>query len=451
MLFAALAAAGFAPAGTASPSSGLPSSAQEEQLIARFCQTSKYSPTLTGTWQPGPPDFTICGSDKPDRFKVAATSKSASGQPAVTATFGGDDTVDTSNGSVDYVDGGTGHNTVVADRCDTVVHAKVRYVGPKACPGTKPSRSLHARSAVDWLSLVTQPYIVCTTQTGTGKHLIQIEPDPMIRAVDSTPRVDWQVVAWQPVLYWRADETHPWTIVSRNRPLWDFTYDEQVSAFPGNFWRRFDTGQRWFEWFTPSAPGEYMVAVDYAWYRPNGTRQMEFSSGSQVSGTTVPDLFHLGPFASPDESACEFPSGPAPVQGTYTGTTDEQQSVSMQVVPEFASSTPAGAWSRIARFTFASSVSCTSGATTTTQTWTITRTQLTIAGDDTFSYSFSQPLPVSSGEQNVMATYFFNGTFDPATSSASGTVRIARISYDANGAHFDCTGVPHVWSATLGG
>ena len=66
-----------------------------------------------------------------------------------------------------------------------------------------------------------------------------------------------------------------------------------------------------------------------------------------------------------------------------------------------------------------------------------------------FTYSYSGSLNSgSSSITNIQATYSINGTFDTA-GNVSGTLALTSISWDENGTHYDCSGVPFAWRAKL--
>lgn len=110
-----------------------------------------------------------------------------------------------------------------------------------------------------------QPRIQC--RIVNGERLLLFDPPPEMRAVDATSHVDWQFVAWSPVLtIWNATAQR-WEFVLQNRWLWDRTYDEQVASFPGNDWRRYDNNQEPYRsWFYALRPGYFRVAVYYYHY-----------------------------------------------------------------------------------------------------------------------------------------------------------------------------------------
>lgn len=66
-----------------------------------------------------------------------------------------------------------------------------------------------------------------------------------------------------------------------------------------------------------------------------------------------------------------------------------------------------------------------------------------------FTYSYAGPLAADPVDQNVNATYTLTGTFDTA-GTASGTIALTHMTWDALGLHYDCAGEPRTWTARLG-
>lgn len=110
-------------------------------------------------------------------------------------------------------------------------------------------------------------------QNGDSSWYIRLADEPSLRAFNSIPvKVEFQNVAYKVGLdIWVADRS-VWQRLRTSAWLWDETYDTDFRPFPGNFWRRFDTLQRWFRRFTIPAdqPGYYRLKVYYFWY---GTTQ----------------------------------------------------------------------------------------------------------------------------------------------------------------------------------
>ena len=177
------------------------------------------------------------------------------------------DYIDAANGKGDEIYGGVGVNRGVFDRCDRVYDFKPQNIqlrgGP--CQEIRPSRS-QARAAVDY------PYFLATVECKRDAqygNMIRFAEAPTMRARDTSALVDWQFVSWSAILYQWNGAT--WVAVEpaeswQTTWLWDRTYDQQVAEFPGNFWRRFVTNDRWFTWFQHVPSGTYRVAISYHWY-----------------------------------------------------------------------------------------------------------------------------------------------------------------------------------------
>ena len=76
-----------------------------------------------------------------------------------------------------------------------------------------------------------------------------------------------------------------------------------MTSFPGNFWRRFDTNERYVYYIPVTRPGTYRLSVRYHWYEGDG--------GQQAADAFKIVTKHYGDFESPDRRACVFPE-PAP-------------------------------------------------------------------------------------------------------------------------------------------
>lgn len=210
----------------------------------------------------------------------------------------GNDIIDARNGQRDNIYGGPGRDVALTDSpvLDTIESGieRVRARRPAAAAASW-------RPAQFFNYPFYPPAIQCQFDGATGGRMMRIAEEPTIRAADATRRADWQTVAYSPLLY-RWDGTQ-WVFVMQNIWLWDRVYDTQFDntlGFPGNFWRRFDTNQRWFLFFRPPTPGSYRLAVRYRWYREG----------------TVPDHeqllwggFHYGEFEDPEHTHtyCYFP------------------------------------------------------------------------------------------------------------------------------------------------
>ena len=155
---------------------------------------------------------------------------------------------------------GSGRDNATVDAFDSVKNAE--SIRSTASAGSPSDRAA-------WTYPVYQPRISC--RIAEGQRRLYFEQTPRMRAVNRSGRVDWQSVAWSPVLWYFNPQTQRWELVAQNEWLWDRTYDEQVKTFPGNVWRRFTTQEEWHLWFFANYPGLFFkVAVYYYHYGEGG-------------------------------------------------------------------------------------------------------------------------------------------------------------------------------------
>jgi hypothetical protein len=233
----------------------------------------------------------LCGTNRSDRISVPRLGNFIETWGASVWTFGGNDTINARNRRPDEIDGGAGNDRGQFDACDRLHNVEVADVSGD-CPGVKPGVS---RPTSDLEYRYNFARIECTTGLD-GQRLIRLAEKPLVRAVDATPAVEWQFVAFSPSLY-RWDGT-TWQLSLRSRWLWDRSFDEQVTAFPSNGWRRFDTNQLWFLWYSPTQPGTYRVGLTIRWYAEEGVPARE---GTVWAGP------HYGPFEDPSHQWCVYP------------------------------------------------------------------------------------------------------------------------------------------------
>jgi hypothetical protein len=243
----------------------------------------------TGTPQPEP----LCGTGGKDSLTAVGGGDTVWG-------YQGDDQLKARNAKVDLVYGGPGADTGAFDACDTVYEVETQQASAPSCPGVK-TRSLAAVAGTAPLPL-SSPVLECADDPNVpGGWRVRFIKPPGMRAIDVSEQVDWQYVAWQAVLKrwdgatWKTYRTFKW--------LWDLTYDRQVTSFPGNVWRRFDTNELYQYYMIVSEPGTYRVSVRYHWYEGDG--------GEQAADGFYIVKKHYGDFESPDRRACVFPE-PAP-------------------------------------------------------------------------------------------------------------------------------------------
>jgi hypothetical protein len=114
------------------------------------------------------------------------------------------------------------------------------------------------------------PSVRCEGGGANGSFRIRFSTEPTLRAWNTIPgKVEFQKVSYAAGLdrwdatrnAWFRRQTLPWK--------WDETYDRDWAAFPGNFWRTYDTLGRASLWLfnvPANQPGYYRVRVAYHWY-----------------------------------------------------------------------------------------------------------------------------------------------------------------------------------------
>lgn len=182
---------------------------------------------------------------------------------------------------------GSGRDTATIDAWDSVKEAEsVRKTYSADSP---------ARSAA-WTYPAQQPRVVC--RIVNGERRLYFEQTPKMRAVNRSSQVDWQSVAWSPVLWYYNPQAGKWEFVAQNEWLWDRTYDEQVPQFPGNVWRRYTTQEEWHLWFFANYPRLFFkVAIYYYHYGEGGVPANRFYWWVDNYG---------GEHANPDGKSCYF-------------------------------------------------------------------------------------------------------------------------------------------------
>lgn len=185
--------------------------------------------------------------------------------------------------------GGEGRDTATVDRWDN-------WKGVESLRSTSGGPALSERKAVTYPAV--QPRIRC--QIANGQRQLIFDSTPQLRAVDSTPRVDWQSVAWSPVLSYYNAQTQQWEFVAQNEWLWDRTYDQQISNFEGNVWRRFSTGAKWHLWFFANYPNLFFKVAVYYYH---------YAEGSVPANRVYAWVDqYVGDYATRDGASCYFPS-----------------------------------------------------------------------------------------------------------------------------------------------
>lgn len=235
----------------------------------------------------------VCGTNRKDRYRLLGGGDYFEG-------YDGDDTIRANNGMPDQIKGGPDGrqgDTAIIDPCDKdnirgVEHVKV--VG-KRCEATEPygQRSLQADAELPYWSPVAECW---TEEDGTRRMIHLLEPT--MRALDTTNKIEFQTVAWQAIVLKQVDGG--WEVYVEGDWYWDRTYDLQVEAFPGNFWRDFKTNRRMFESYEIDSPGVYVLAVRYHWYESDRAPATDTES---LARAHYGDRDH----ENEDHSACVFP------------------------------------------------------------------------------------------------------------------------------------------------
>lgn len=202
--------------------------------------------------------------------------------------YQGADDLRARNGRPDEIFGGPGIDKGRFDQCDRVADVERAAIGGR-CAGIRPHRLLAAAELP-----YDAPVVECY-RGSAGERIIDILVEPQMRAIDSTARVDFQTVAWSAGIL-RIENGTP-VFVGRGSWFWDRPYDEQVEAFPGNYWRSFTTKERTFVSYTVSQPGTYVLGVYLHWYATK-----ESPARDEIAIARA----HYGPAEQADHTACEF-------------------------------------------------------------------------------------------------------------------------------------------------
>jgi hypothetical protein len=223
---------------------------------------------------------TLCGTRGNDQLIAVGGGDHAWG-------YTGADDFRARNGMPDEVYGGPGVDNGRFDSCDQVMD-----VEHASRQGTCQERTRRL-GAADVLPF-TRPVVECYYGQ-SGERTLDILVEPQVRAIDATSRVDFQTVAWS-VGVLRLTGSDP-ELIGQGSWFWDRVYDEQVRAFPGNYWRSFETGKRTFVSYTVPEPGTYVLGVYLHWYATKNS-----SARDEVAIARA----HYGPAENRVQTACTF-------------------------------------------------------------------------------------------------------------------------------------------------
>jgi hypothetical protein len=225
---------------------------------------------------------TLCGTRGDDRMITVGGGDSAWG-------YTGADDFRARNGLPDEIYGGPGVDKGLFDPCDQVLN--VERASRSGTCHERPRR-LGALSELPYVPPVVECYYDVN-----GDRTLNVLVEPEVRAIDATSRVDFQTVAWSAGLL-RITDSGP-QVILHGSWFWDHTYDEQVEAFPGNYWRSFTTGKRTFVSYVVPYPGTYALGVYLHWYATKTSPARDASAYARA---------HYGPAENADQSACTFPT-----------------------------------------------------------------------------------------------------------------------------------------------
>jgi RTX calcium-binding nonapeptide repeat (4 copies) len=249
--------------------------------------TKNLAPVRNARGQAHFPDA-LCGTTKKDSFKAAGGGDSIWG-------FQQQDTIDARNKGPDEIWGGPGRDIIYADSCDKIYSdygARDRVVKKGDCPDVVKSH-YRAGASLDYPAYLAT--MECLRDPTNGVFVIRFIEQPTMLAVDATPQVDWQTVAWSGALFewngtdWQYDISTQWR--------WDRAPDAQDGDFLWNVWRLVSTGKPSFVHFEITKPGIYRVAVIAHWYKSDNVpaHDLAFWAGP-----------HYGPYEQVGQEACDF-------------------------------------------------------------------------------------------------------------------------------------------------
>lgn len=242
----------------------------------------------------------LCGSRMADRLEASTW-----GNHHIRG-FQGNDVIRAQNGDPDEIRGDSGRDTAYVDPVDSVVGIEVCRPAA-ACRAAR----LNARLTTQvprYLGPDEFDYRAYISRTECrllpdGTRQMWFISEPILRAVDATPRVDWQTVAWSPVLY--RFEGSQWVKVEEEIWLWDRTNDTAPpDRLHQNWWRR-TTGDkaRTLLSFELSGPGVYQVRLRLYWYKTARVPEYLWEDDAQ----SVDPHYSSEGFGGPTYKWCDFP------------------------------------------------------------------------------------------------------------------------------------------------
>jgi hypothetical protein len=227
------------------------------------------------------------------------------GQPI--CAFQGDDLIKADNNAANEIFGSAGRrDRAIVDKEDiaNVKGVELCKLGKKAAKWrpcavytAKARRLAKVSLRKDIQYPIYDAAVECRVEPGTGRRQIVFLREPWMPAIDATAVADWQTVAFAASLnQWDGTK---WVFLQQNTWLWDRSFDHISPPPKGNYWRKFDTKERWFVWFYPAQPGIYRISITYHWYATPTVPEHEVTAWAG---------HHYGDFEGQGHQWCSFPS-----------------------------------------------------------------------------------------------------------------------------------------------
>jgi hypothetical protein len=239
------------------------------------------------------PEIALCGTNSDDDLHPFGLN--------TIRAYDGNDRIFAANGRADVIFGHHGTDEARIDDCDRTYRVeRLKTVG-KCANTTGRGSALKSIRQAAYPSQV--PTIQCQLETDPTEAaewpwLLRFSEQPWMRARDTTAKVDWQFVGWSAYLF-RLEGTEWVQTRVQTIWLWDWAYDEQVRAFPGNVWRSFSDNSRRFVSFNIGRQGgTYRALVTFRWYPTGNGRAHEEHYWSDHWGEQETDNKH---------ESCTFP------------------------------------------------------------------------------------------------------------------------------------------------